>query len=639
MTDSNKRSFPFLGRLSLRAKVTLVLLSISLGPLLITGMVNVNRALERGRKSEGAHFAQSAMSTAAAFDDLFEHVRMDLKTIARRFPAENFDFAAIRTDLRSGKGLRPSLDEWRDAPFQSFAGEEFGTFFLALDDGEVFYSSPYRNVTGAVKLTDHAWFKPLAENGGVTAGPLPKLNGSDRPLATVVVPLFGQGGKRVGYLGATVDSARLREITLRMFRGHSTLGEHGSLSLTAPNGVVIAHNDETKLGSVVDKELRQKIKGRTIEFTQNDETFLATGAQVGASGWYVNITAPIDQVYRFLHVLLRVLIVVTVTTFVFVLLLADYLARLLLRPIRELERGAEMIGSGALGYRIELDSHRGDELGRLARAFNQMGDNLQQSQKQVRAYSRSLETANEELDAMVYAITHDLRKSLRGIDSYANFLREDYAAPLGDSGLEMLSTITVNVERINQLADDLVGLVESERDRADNVTFDLNGLFTEVRERVLERREGEVLIRGNMPHLNGDRSRLLLVFEHLVDNGLKFNRHSVPTVELSCRDDGLHWMVDVSDNGIGIDSADHERIFELFQRLHPQDEFSGSGTGLNIARRIADDHRGRIEVTPVEGGGTTFTVCLPKDGSRLTSPGFRLTTDGRIEPVRKERSV
>ncbi len=639
MAESNQSSFLYLDRLSLRAKVTLVLLAISLGPLLISGMVNVNRALDRGRKSEGAHFAQSAMSTAAAFDDLFEHVRMDLNTIAKRFPAENFNYDTIRASLRSGQGLRPSLDEWRDAPFESFAGEEFGTFFLALDDGEVFYSSPYRNVTGPVRLSDHPWFASIKDRGGVVAGPMPKLNGLSIPIATVVVPLHGADGARVGYLGATVDSARLHEITQRMFRGHSTLADHGSLFLTAPNGVVIAHNDESKLGTVADSDLRRKIRGRTIEFNHNEETYLATGAQVGKSGWYVNITAPIDQVYRFLHVLLRVLIVVTVTTFVFVLLLADYLARILLRPIRELERGAEMIGSGALGYRIELDSHRGDELGRLARAFNQMGNNLQQSQKQVRAYSRSLETANEELDAMVYAITHDLRKSLRGIDSYATFLKEDYAKHLGDSGLEMLSTITINVERIDQLANDLVGLVESGRDRAENVTFDLNGLFAEARERVLERREGEVLIRGNMPDLSGDRSRLLLVFEHLVDNGLKFNRHAVPTVELSCRDDGVHWSIDISDNGIGIDPKEHERIFELFQRLHPQEDFAGSGTGLNIARRIVADHRGHINVAPVDGGGTTFTVQLPKDGSRLTSPGFRLTSDGRVEPVRKDSSV
>ena len=109
--------------------------------------------------------------------------------------------------------------------------------------------------------------------------------------------------------------------------------------------------------------------------------------------------------------------------------------------------------------------------------------------------------------------------------------------------------------------------------------------------------------------------------------------YAVPTVELA--QTTVYTGIEASDNGIGIDPSEHERIFGLFERLHSPDEFPGSGTGLNIARRIVADHRGRIEVSGTSGGGTTFAVLLPKDGSRLTSPGFRLTPDGRVEPVRK----
>ena len=164
-------------------------------------------------------------------------------------------------------------------------------------------------------------------------------------------------------------------------------------------------------------------------------------APVIGTPWKVYVIAPIDQVYRFLHLLIRVLIIVSVLTFVFIVLLADYLARVLMRLIEELQRGAEMIGSGVLDYRIDLSNHRTDELGRLALSFNQMGDNLYKTQKQVKAYARSLEAANEELDAMVFAITHDLKKSLRGIEAYSNFLEKDFGEALGVSGREMLSSI------------------------------------------------------------------------------------------------------------------------------------------------------------------------------------------------------
>ena len=136
-----------------------------------------------------------------------------------------------------------------------------------------------------------------------------------------------------------------------------------------------------------------------------------------------------------LHVIACVfLIAVILLTILLVLFFADYLASVLLRPIHELERGAKMIGSGALHHRIRVDGHQHDELGRLASSFNQMGESLQTSEKKVRAYSRSLETAREELDALVDGIATDLKKSLRTVEAFASFLQEDYDVALGEDG-------------------------------------------------------------------------------------------------------------------------------------------------------------------------------------------------------------
>ncbi|MEE2756706.1 MAG: ATP-binding protein, partial [Myxococcota bacterium] len=205
---------------------------------------------------------------------------------------------------------------------------------------------------------------------------------------------------------------------------------------------------------------------------------------------------------------------------------------------------------------------------------------------------------------------------------------------LGNNGREMLNTISINVDRITQLTDDLVGLVNAEREKSENEEFELGDILSEVRQRALERYQGEVLICGDLPLLLGDKARLTLVFDHLVENGLKFNQHSVPCVEFSVLDMGIEYRIDVTDNGIGIPPNQYENIFALFAKLHPDEMYSGSGTGLNIARRIVADHRGRIDVSAVEGGGSRFSIFLPKDGSRLTSPGFRITGDGKIEPVR-----
>ena len=104
----------------------------------------------------------------------------------------------------------------------------------------------------------------------------------------------------------------------------------------------------------------------------------------------------------------------------------------------------------------------------------------------------------------------------------------------------------------------------------------------EVREQVLGRHDGEILICGDMPIIQGDRARLTLLFQHLADNALKFNRHSVPCVEISCQDNGMEYRLDFVDNGIGVPSADSERILELFSKLNDDDEFEGSGTVLTL---------------------------------------------------------
>ena len=108
----------------------------------------------------------------------------------------------------------------------------------------------------------------------------------------------------------------------------------------------------------------------------------------------------------------------------------------------------------------------------------------------------------------------------------------------------------------------------------------------------------------------------------------------MPCVEVSARDDNLFWNIEETDNGIGIPPSEQENVFDLFYRLHEPDQFSGSGTGLNIARRIIDDHRGEITIHEAPHGGTRVAIRLPKDGGRLTSPGFRITADGQIQSVR-----
>lgn len=611
---------PVDARRSLRGKVLVLLLAIGLGPLLIAGGVNINRAVEKGKVSERQRLAQAARFAAVSVTDLFARGLEDVRLLARRFPVESFDFAAAERALDRGSRLA-ALEQWRDAPLISRLVQEFATLFVALDDGRVVYTTPFSNHP-LIDMAERPWFEALADRGGLAPGPLPPLTSKADPGVVVFAPLLHRDGRAAGYLGAVIASDVLADILARAEDGLADSGSRTMVAIIGPDGHIAAHSDASRVGSPLEGELWSDRAPGTRELMLGGVPVVASWGDVGRAGWKVVIVTHRDDAYRYVYGLIWLLMVVIVLTFVLVLLMADYSARRLLEPIHELEQGAQMIGAGSLDYRIELDTHNRDELGRLAHSFNAMGESVQRSRQQLETYGRSLETARKELDAIVYGITHDLKKSLRGIEAFASFLGEDYADDLDEDGLEMLGSIAVNVDRINQLADDLIGLVEHEREPGQPTSFEAQALLEEVRERVLERHRGEVVLEGEMPTITGDRARLMLVFDNLIDNGLKFNRSAEPRVVVRCHDGMLTWRFDVTDNGIGIEPRFHDRIFELFARLNQQDEFAGNGTGLNLARRIVEEHRGQLAVGAHPDGGCVFTVTLPKESEALTEPSL-----------------
>ena len=151
--------------------MTLVLLVISPGPVLITGFVHVNRALERGEKSESAHLPRCkflGIRVCRPLQPASARTRRPCST----FSAAKFDAANTKSAHPYG-ALLPDLPQWRDAPFFNLVGRDFSSFFIALPDSTVFYSHPFRNVRGKVRLAQRQWVANLLPNGGLGAGLCP----------------------------------------------------------------------------------------------------------------------------------------------------------------------------------------------------------------------------------------------------------------------------------------------------------------------------------------------------------------------------------------------------------------------------------------------------------------------------------
>jgi signal transduction histidine kinase len=235
---------------------------------------------------------------------------------------------------------------------------------------------------------------------------------------------------------------------------------------------------------------------------------------------------------------------------------------------------------------------------------------LQQMQERETALRRS----NQDLESFAYVASHDLQTPLRGVIGFAQLLQSRYRAVLDNEGQELLSFIVSSGHDMRAVINDLLEFSRVGRVNSSIAPVDLSRTLSTV----LHQLQGPIGERGAridiaaLPTLEANGVQMEQLFRNLIDNALKFQPGPAPRVEVSARAvGGGDWELAVRDFGIGIDASQHERIFELFRRLHPADEFPGTGIGLAICKKIAGFHGGSIRVESVPKRGSTFFILLP----------------------------
>lgn len=220
---------------------------------------------------------------------------------------------------------------------------------------------------------------------------------------------------------------------------------------------------------------------------------------------------------------------------------------------------------------------------------------------------RERQRLEAELDAFTYAIAHDLRAPVRHIDGFIKLLERE-APPPTDKAAHYLRTVAGASARLAAMIDDLAALSRLSRAPLERRPVALRPLVDEVvRELPLQGREVEWRI-APLPTLSADRALLRVVLYQLLSNAAKFTRPaSKAVIDIAAESDGT---VLVRDNGIGFDMRHADRLFGLFQRLHRDEQFEGSGVGLATARRIVNRHGGSIWADGVPQGGATFRFTL-----------------------------
>lgn len=245
---------------------------------------------------------------------------------------------------------------------------------------------------------------------------------------------------------------------------------------------------------------------------------------------------------------------------------------------------------------------------------------IKESQLQLQQTVHELKRSNENLEEFAHAASHDLKEPIRKIQFFTEQVKDQLNGRLGEQELRSFGKIENATARMSNLIDDLLlySYVSLRPHKKDPVNLN------EIMQQVLEDLELDIQQRKaiihveSLPQLQGYKRQLQQLFQNLVANALKYSKPSMPpeihiTAGLSGDEEKTYHVIEISDNGIGIEEQYSEKIFQMFARLHGNKEYSGTGVGLSIVKKVAENHDGFVQVMSEYGEGSTFKVYLPAE--------------------------
>lgn len=263
-------------------------------------------------------------------------------------------------------------------------------------------------------------------------------------------------------------------------------------------------------------------------------------------------------------------------------------------------------------------------------SFN--NEQLKLANRALEVSNNALNLSNDNLQQFAYVASHDLQEPLRKIRSFGDLLKADYGANLGDEGYDLITRMNAAATRMTLLIKDLLDYSRLTMQQMPFGSVPLNTLLADVLDdlSVAVAERGAVVECTDLPVVTGDKVQLRQLFQNLLSNALKFHRPGItPRIQVSARrlpvaelptsvqntiphsTKQVFHEISVADNGIGFDEKYLDRIFQVFQRLHGRQHYPGSGVGLAICRKVANNHRGELTAESQPGQGSTFKLYLP----------------------------
>jgi signal transduction histidine kinase len=255
---------------------------------------------------------------------------------------------------------------------------------------------------------------------------------------------------------------------------------------------------------------------------------------------------------------------------------------------------------------------REDQIGILQKSFSDMAVEIYEKNHAIEKSNLDLANAYTELEAFAYSVSHDLRAPLRNIDGFSKILLDEYSEKLDDRAKHYLKRVRNGTERMSLLIDDMLAFSRVGRAELQFKRIDCADLIKPILEYYIpeiEKRKATVILQ-KLPEINCDPVLMQSTFANLISNAFKYSRNAEKP-EIVIGYDRDREAIFVKDNGVGFEIRYHDKVFQVFQRLHLPEEYEGTGIGLAIVKKIVERHHGRIWAEAEPGKGAAFYIDLP----------------------------
>ena len=274
------------------------------------------------------------------------------------------------------------------------------------------------------------------------------------------------------------------------------------------------------------------------------------------------------------------------------------------------------IGLLAVGVTLFAYRSKKTQNNLLEQKVKERTEALSKSYQELEHSNQELERSNEELERFAYVASHDLKQPLNTVICFSGLMNDKLQETLDPETQSYLDFVRKGSDQMKRLIEDILEYSKlGEENRAEQI-LDLNELVDEVTlsiSELIERKNAQVNIVGNLPSLKQEKTKMVLLLKNLIENGIKYNQSPIPTIDIQTLTNGRYTRLSFTDNGIGIEEVYFPKLFKMFSRLENSKDYEGTGLGLSLCKKIVNNMGGIISIESAVGKGSTFHVDIPNE--------------------------